>query len=217
MMKEIMGNWYKELLKVFLSTLVGFMVMGCSKDEVKNDPDPLVREGSLEELKKIYTDAFVEAMIALDFNTNLGSTPPNIEGSFLISPAVLSESTVDADSALLGSPLPNYKLIFSNQDNNNLLIDYKGYQDEEVDDGGGSFVTGNNGAFAVYAKTITQIQSSTAQTAIAISGVLAPDGIKNIQFFGAMLNDNGDPQNIFIGNNTGRVLIDDDGLSVRTN
>lgn len=201
--------------KIVYGILVVCLLWACSKDETSPDPQNLP-QGSLEELRSFYTDEFVDAMVAIDFNINTGNTPPNIEGSFLISPVLLSESTVEGDT-LVGNTLPDYLLTFSNQDNESLTIDFEGFQGAQEDDGSGSFVTGSNGAFAVYAKTTTQALSSTAETAIAISGVLTSEGIENIQLFGAMLDDNGDPQDIFIANNTGRLLIDSDGLAAKSN
>lgn len=39
------------------------------------------------------------------------------------------------------------------------------------------------------------------------------NGIKDFQFANLMLDDNGDPADIWIGNNTGRLLEDTDGFS----
>ena len=216
-MKQIEKHNVKRIISITKGMMVLLIVgvISCSKDEASPEPQD-IPQGSLEELRSFYTDEFVDAMVAIDFNINTGNTPPNIEGSFLISPVFLSESTVEGDT-LVGTLLADYLLTFSNQDNENLTIDFKGFQAAQEDNGSGSFVTGSNGAFAVYAKTTTQALSSTAQTAIAISGVLTADGIENIQLFGAMLDDNGDPQDIFITNNTGRLLIDNDGLAVESN
>lgn len=190
------------------------IVLGCSQDDVTPAPDSLP-EGSIQELRSYYSDAFVDAMVALDFNLNLGNTPPNLEGEFEISPFILQKSSVLKDSTLIGNQYNAYTLEFSNQDNDLLTVDLKGLQGSQMDMGNGSFIVGSNNTFAVYTKTTTTDNDGTypRETAIAISGTLTPNGIENLQFYGAMLDDNGDPEDRLIENNTGRLFVDGDGLS----
>jgi hypothetical protein len=208
------------ILVLMTRVLFIMVVAGCSKDGTLEEPDkinPLENQGkllgSLEELENFYSVEFVDAMIALNFNTNLGNNPPNLEGSYLISPFILEDSTVEQDSAAIGGQFQDYLATFSNQDNKNLTIDLEGIQSSQTDNGNGSFVTGDNSSFAVYSKTATLQGSTETVTAVAISGILSPNGILKVQFYGAMLDDNGDPDGIFIENNTGRLLVDGDDFS----
>ncbi len=190
------------------------LVWGCSQDDTPPVPE-FLPQGSVQELRSYYSDAFVDAMLALDFNLNLGNTPPSIEGEFDISPFILQKSSVLKDSALIGNQYSAYTLEFSNQDNDLLTVDLMGSQGSLMDVGDGSFVVGANNAFAVYTKTTTTDNDGTypRETAIAISGTLTANGIENLQFYGAMLDDNGDPEDRLIENNTGRLFVDGDGLS----
>ena len=216
--KKITISMGQRMMAIALLLVV---MVACSKSGSLTEPDlqdPLEESednllGSLEEVKNFYTTEFVDAMVDLEFNINLGNNPPNLEGSYLISPFILEDSTVEQDSAAIGGQFQDYLATFSNQNNNSLTIDLEGIQDGQEDDGSGSFITGDGGAFTVYSKTISQQGSSKAETAVTISGILSPNGIINIQFFGAMLDDNGDPQGVFIENNTGRLLVDGDDFS----
>ncbi|MER3374842.1 MAG: hypothetical protein RIM83_09440 [Allomuricauda sp.] len=199
---------------IISSILAVYLIWGCSQDDSSSVPE-VSPQGTVQELRSYYSDSFVDAMLALGFNLSLGNTPPNIEGEFEVSPFILQKSSVVKDSNLIGNQYSTYTLEFSNQDNDLLTVDLKGSQGSLMDVGDGSFVVGSNNAFAVYTKTTTTDNDGTypRETAIAISGTLTPNGIENLQFYGAMLDDNGDPDDRLIENNTGRLFIDGDGLS----
>ncbi|UII79555.1 hypothetical protein [Flagellimonas sp. CMM7] len=190
-----------------------FLFIGCSNDSDDNNQVIVNSNGSIEELREYYNASFVNAMVAIGFTINQGNTPPSLDGSYLIDPFVLEDSTIPGDEDNIGEGTGNYQITFSNQDNTALTIDLVGTGGNQVDEGNGSFVTGTNGKFSVFAKTTTQLGSANAVTAVAISGTLTADGIDNVNFFGAMLDDKGDPQNIFIENNAGRFYLDGDGNS----
>ncbi len=190
------------------------LLAGCSKDNDDNDdPISVNSMGSIQELRDFYNESFVNAMTTIGFTIHLGNSPPSLGGSYLIDPFVLEDSTIPGDEDNIGQGTGNYQVTFSNQDNSKLTIDMVGLGGSQVDEGNGSFVTGANGKFSVFAKTTTQLGSASAITAIAISGTITEEGISNVHFFGAMLDDKGDPQNTFIENNAGRFYLDGDGLS----
>lgn len=215
----------KIVQRIVLASLLFIGVAACSKDGALKEPDkinPLENPqgnllGSLEEIENFYTVEFVDALMEMDFNINLGNTPPNLEGSYLISPFILEDSTVEADSTLIEAQFQDYLATFSNQDNSNLTIDLQGTQASQTDTGSGSFITGANASFTVYAKTISFQGTTSATTAIAISGTRSPNGIINTQFFGGMIDNNGNLQDLWIENNTGRLIIDGDGFSLQQN
>lgn len=195
-------------------TITLLLLSGCSTDDPSDAPK-ILPQGSMQELRSYYSDAFVDAMVSLGFNLNLGDVPPDIQGVFDISPFILQESTISKDSSLIGNQYNDYVLQFSNQDNDLLTIDLKGLQGSLTDVGNGSFIVGSDNTFAVYTKTTTTDSDGTypRETAIAISGTLTPNGIEDLQFYGAMLDDHGDPEDRLIENNTGRLFVDGDGLS----
>ena len=191
------------------------MILGCSSDSASDPEDEInqTAEGTVAELRKFYNDSFVDTMISLGFQIHQGKTPPDLSGSYLITPFVLNASNIPGDEDNIGEGIGQYQADFSNQNNSLLSLDFLGTSGAglQQDEGPGSFVIGSNGAFGVFAKTTTTVGSSTAITAVAISGKLTENGIEDVQFFGAMLDDQGDPQKIFIENNSGRLYIDGDG------
>lgn len=208
------------IIRILLIVLITAPLIGCSKDGSFKEPDkldPLEPQGNLvdplEEIKNYYSVEFVDGMINLGFEINLGNNPPDLEGSYVIDPFVMQASSVVGEEDLIGNSFKEYVMTFSNQNNVNLTIDYAGMGALEVDEGTGAFIIGNNGTFTVYTKAVSQIGNFTADIAVAVSGSLTADGIENTQIFGAMIDDNGDPENVYIENNKGRIFIDGNGLS----
>lgn len=214
--KRVRMAW-KIIQNLMAATLLVIVLVGCSKSDDGGGDEPLIinSKGSMEELRKFYNDKFVDTMIGLGFRVNLGNSPPSLEGSYLIDPFILEASNINGDEGSIGADKGEYGPNFTNQDNKTLTIDYYGRSGsgQQIDTGNGSFIMGNNGAFAVFAKTITRLGSVEAVTVVAVSGNLTANGIEDIQFLGAMLDDKGDPQNTFIANNSGRLYIDGDGTA----
>ena len=212
-------NGSNKLIKTLLALLLLVSVIGCSNDDEGTEVIAINSEGSMQEVRSFYNDGFVDTMEALGFKINLGAAPPSLNGSYLISPFVLENSNIESDSDNIGQGTGEYQATFSNQENSTLSIDFSGGSETGVqtDIGKGSFITGSNGAFTVYAKTITQIGSSPATTAVVVTGIITSNGIEDVQFLGAMLDDNGDPQGVYIANNSGRLYNDGDGLASKQN
>jgi hypothetical protein len=197
-----MKNLFKLLFLILL-------LVSCSDDDDSGTGD---FDGSIQSLEQFYTPELVQALEDLGFIINEGSEPPNIEGVFFGSPIILDESSVPGDE--IGSVFSDYILTFLNQDNQNLQVDFQGQSGSQSDDGFGSLISGENNTFSVYLKTTSQIEDSvTVETAFAISGKLIVEGIENLQIAVLMLDDKGDPDGIYIENNTGRLLYDSDLFS----
>ncbi|MGI9549681.1 MAG: hypothetical protein ACR2MT_00665 [Aurantibacter sp.] len=211
-----------QIIRILFVLCVVAPLIGCSKDESFKEPDminPLEPQGNLvdplEEIKDYYSVEFVDGMINLGFEINLGNNPPDLEGSYAIDPFVMYASSVEGEEGLVGNSFKEYVMTFSNQDNGSRTLDYSGQGALEVDEGTGAFIIGNNGAFTMYTKAVSQIGNFTADIAVAVSGTLTAEGIENVQIYGAMLNDHGDPENVYIENNKGRIFVDGDGLASR--
>ena len=178
----------------------------------KSDDDNGGFDGSLRSIEDFYNEDVVEALDDLGFNINTGNTPPNLEGTYLISPYELKASTVESD--VIGRIFANNLISFSNQNNASLTVDYRGVNGTQEDNGDGSFISGENNEFSIFLKLTSQINESViVDTAYAISGILTNNGIEQVQVALLMLDDKGDPDGVYIANNTGRLFIDSDGLS----
>ncbi len=196
-------------MKRIILLLISVLVFGCSSDDDSTDEF----DGSLESIEDFFTPELVDALNDLGFEINTGNTPPNIEGSFLMSPFELQASNIPSDQ--IGIVISDYLASFVNQNSNALTIDFMGQGGSQTDVGNGSFVAGNGNQFTVLLKITSQIGSVPVDTAFAISGVVSDDGIEDMQTAGLMLDDKGDPEGVYIENNQGRVFFDSDGFSPR--
>ena len=197
---------------ILLFTMLA-LVFSCSSDDDSLEDAGNQFDGSLESVEDFFTPDLVNALVDLGFIINTGGNPPNLEGVFYASPLVLQASSVPND--IIGQTFNPYTMTFSNQNLETLMVDFFGDQNVQVDEGFGSFVSGNGNAFSVYLKTTTTIGNFDAESAIALSGVMTQDGIEDFQVAFLMLDDNGDPEGVYIENNTGRLLYDSDLFSPR--
>jgi hypothetical protein len=200
----------KKLIPILLLSLVmPLCITGCSKD---NDSDDSGFDGSIEDIRDFYNDELVDALIDLGFDINTGNNPPNIEGSYLFSPVTLQASSVQGDD--VGDTFYDYTLTFSNQNNDDLTVDYHGDQTIQVDVGDGSFIAGENNNFSVFLISSSSYDGvpEEADTAIALSGTFTETGIENLQMAFLMMDNKG-YNSVLIPNNKGRIVYDPDLLS----
>tara|TARA_R110002073_G_scaffold72537_1_gene177518 strand:- start:516731 stop:517390 length:660 start_codon:yes stop_codon:yes gene_type:complete len=205
----------KVMQNLFVVTLLLIVVTACSSDDDNDSQTTIFTNGSMQELRAFYNDGFVDALVNLGFTFNLGNTPPNIEGTYIIDPFILDSTTDPSRMGHEGEDFGSHIPSFSNQNNNELTIDYLGQSGGggQTDIGKGSFIMGSNGAFSVFTKNNTKIGNITAITAVVISGFIASNGIEDIQFVGAMLDNKGNQ--ILIDNNTGSLYVDGDGFATK--
>ena len=196
-----------KILKVFTLTLL-LALASCSKDEVSEN---MGFDGSIASIENFYSPELVNALDSLGFVINTANNPPKLEGTYNLSPMILQKSSVPGD--ILGSQFRDYKITFSNQNNGKLTIDYFGDQGVEIDEGYGSFISGEDDRFSVFLITTTEINTYLADSAISISGRIVDGGIEDIQMAFLMLDNKENLGGVFIGNNTGRVAYDSDYFS----
>ena len=116
----------------------------------------------------------------------------------------------------MGQAFAPYAATFSNQNSSELTLDFMGQGGSQIDEGTGSFVSGDGAEFTVLLKLVSQSDGSVeVDTAFAISGTMAEDGIVDMQIAVLMLDNKGNPDGNYIYNNQGRVLFDSDGFSPR--
>jgi hypothetical protein len=182
-------------------------MVSCGKDEV-------IGKGSIGQLKNWANADVINAIVALGFNINEGDNPPNIEGSWRIKPRLLDKTNVPNDYSL-GTEFWEYKLIFSQQDNSTLVLNFTG---EEYDELGAlrntltvpnyineSFITGNGDKFTV----MFQVSGPGGSTQLAaFSGTKTATGFTGFQEALLMIDNNNDPG--LIQNNEGRIFRDGD-------
>jgi len=107
---------------------------------------------------------------------------------------------------------------FSNQDNANLTIDFSSNSTEPVDNipalAKGAAISGSGNDFSVYfIGELTTPGGTTFLGADIYNGTVAELGIENFQRTVLVFDDQGDPADEIIPNNSGFLVIDNDGLA----
>ena len=186
-------------------------IISCSKDDDGGNSNPNGFDGSVSAIEDYFSPAALEALIELGFQLNQGNNPPNIEGTFHVSPYILENSSVPGD--YVGQLFADLEATFSEQNNNELTVAYSYINGPEDGTGLGAFISGNGNNFSVFVKTRTFVGDDEAESAQAFSGTMTPDGIRDFQSAILMLDNFGNPSGYFIANNTGRLIVDGDGFS----
>lgn len=158
----------------------------------------------------------LDEIIGLGLEIHGGTTPPNIEGTYLISPAILVKSNFN-DNAYPGSQFANQYLTFSKQNNSDLSIRVDYIEGSSQATGLGAFISGEGNKFTVYVPTVnTDEHGHICEVIEACSGEIEEGGIRNFYNVLIMKDDHGDPDNDLIENGQGRLFKDGDGFSERT-
>ncbi len=148
-----------------------------------------------------------------------GITPPNVEGQFLISPLVITYDGTNQYS--IGHVFTDLYFQFMNQDMENNTLDYKEKAGNSSSTGTGAFISGEGDKFSVFFNTdgvnVYSDSSVNYKQALVISGIMTPEGIKDIYYAFVMLSKGSDPYHHVIDVGGFRVFKDSDGLSVSTN
>jgi len=180
----------------------------CKKEEIA----PKVNEDGLtKEITDLVPQSILDEMAALGMPINGGANPPILEDTYLASPFILLSSNRPGDSP--GNSFAAYQVTFSGQDNDELtlMVDYE--NGGERGTGIGSFIVGEGCEFSVFVEVNSTYSGASAKLTHVISGELQGNGIKDLHFANFMLDNNGNPQGVWIENGEGRVLHDSDGFS----
>lgn len=148
-----------------------------------------------------------------------GNNPPQINGTFKMSPLYLSKTNIVGDYEI-GTRFNDMFLRLYDQDDQLFTIEVDkastNYDTGEITQtsvGVGSYLIGDGNGFSVFAKVET-IQTTGEESVLLelYTGILTEEGIQNLQFALLMLDNNGH-DDIFIQNGAGRSFVDGDGLS----
>ncbi len=141
-----------------------------------------------------------------------GFNPPNLSGSYLISPLILVESNFP-DSNTSGS-FADERITFYDFDENDLTIKVDYTQASSSGQGLGSFVSGEGNNFTVYVElNAERTDGTTYLLTKVISGTLQENGIQDVSLSVFMIDDNGDPNDVLIENGQGRRFKDGNDFS----
>lgn len=185
-------------------------LIGCG-DEA---PEPTTSTGLPDAVQQILSEEDVARLEALGLTIHRGSTPPNVEGRFLMDTVTLVASSFE-DPFQPGHRFVNGTYEFSEQMGPDLIV----RRDEEglsMGDGTGGFISGADGSFSVYAALDSVSRGVMNRTVEIYSGRLGSDGIEEMQVALYMVSKEGDDNDaILIPEGTGRLIEEQDGLAVR--
>lgn len=209
----------KNLLKsIAVFSLLLFLfapITSCTEDEddyyeeeMPQDEEPQF-SGTVEDIQYLLGDAIYDSIISSGYQIHTGSTPPNVNGRYVISEARLKKSTVEGDYP--NQYFQDYYITYDNFNLANLLVDYQGDQGNQHDEGDGIFICGSGNKFTSILLTTTTYYYETAESAILITGTLTDNGIEDCEFMYIMVENYG--SSTWIPNGTYRIIYDVDGLA----
>ena len=211
-MEKFVYNLASKNVHVFfklLSLLLLLMMYSCSNDA---EIEPIVDEqGLTRDIRELVPQNVLNEMEALGMPINGGATPPEIGGTYFISPLILLESNIATDR--IGSRFIDYNITFSEQSQSELTVkvNYEGVNTSGA--GTGSYIVGKGNEFSIFVEIDDETNGYPAKTVNVISGKVAADGIEDLHYAAFMVNDYGDPGNVFIEIGDGRIAYDSDGIS----
>lgn len=178
---------------------------------------PVIREQSEEDdprmddvVPKIMRDKLRDHMPIYS-----GVNPPNIEGSYFISPY----TTVFCEDGNWepGHVIDNYKILFSNQSSDDNTIDMIEYAENGgYNKGTDAFISGDGTNFSAYFITEGMSQNIRTKKALVISGTKTENGIENYCYGFVLLEKGSDPNKKLMDVGVYRVFKDGDGISEPT-
>ena len=137
-----------------------------------------VRENLTEDVQNIIPQDIFNLIEEFGIEIHEGRNPPNIEGTYLITPAILVKSNF-LDYLSPGYQFGDIQMTFSDQDNENLTVVLDYIQGEQIGNGLGSFITGNGNKFTVFTEVSGTHFGEPFKSVEIQSGEITPSGIIN--------------------------------------
>jgi len=204
-------NTYFSIL--ILAVLVGFI----SCDTVNKYTMRLaVDREPVESISNVVPNHILETVKNLGLEIYNGKNPPNIEGTYFIAYLQLVKNNTRTNIA---EQWEKY-VTFSRQNNalQSINADYTMQTSHNYpmsSKGPGAFVFGEDNKFTVVVLGTREQGRYTAETIEFYSGEISSDGIINYQWAVSMVDDKGDPLNIWIENGDSYLKRDREGFSPR--
>jgi hypothetical protein len=196
----------RQILSIFAILILALSQSSC--DLLRSD------EGFSRDITKLVPETTLNNMISMGMPVYDGKRPPDLEGTFYVSPFVLVSSNRPGDYP--GREFADYKFTLYDQNNSKLEIVLDFFNGPETGAGLGSYISGSGNNFSVFAKVESyHSDGSRADVVHVLSGTLVDDGIANFYFSNFMLNNYGNPSGYWMDEGQGRVIYDSDGSSFR--
>lgn len=163
------------------------------------------------EVRQLVPDPILKTIEVLGVPVNTGEDPPYLEGTYLVTPFSLFSSSIRGECP--GQIYSTYVVTFYevSDDLQKFRINYS--NGPESGFGVESAITGSGQDFTVFARIKSQYNGYKADLLHIVSGSVTDDGIRNLCFSSIIINNYGNPGQIWLDNGHGRAFIDSDGFS----
>lgn len=190
----------KKLAFLFLA--VAAFISSCKKDNGQTQQ---------QKIADIIPAKYLDTLKHLGITIHEGTTPPNVEGIYYISPVKSKASNIPGD--VIGMLFANTKVKFYEQNNTDfgirlLAINILSFKDSSLS----TAISGSGNNFTVYGKVRTYSGSNTAVFGVVFSGEMDGTTIKNVEW-GLINIDDSQGNNAFIKEGQARLQYDTDLVS----
>jgi len=200
----------RNLLAILFAVL--FIAASCSKKK------ELVEEINKQEIlsqkiKDIIPQQYIDSLKKLGLTINSDFNPPNIEGTYIATPLVLSATSVPNDRVRIGGTFTDGKFQLSAQTSD---FDIKLLGRNLLHNRDTSIVTaiaGSGNNFTVYGKVKSTSGTNSAIFAIIMSGTKDGNTIRDFKMGILNIDDSKSGAGTFIPLGSGRIAVDSDGIT----
>ncbi|ETZ21923.1 hypothetical protein [Pedobacter sp. V48] len=175
----------------------------------KGKDGPSNEEILKNKIEDVIPQQYLDTLKTLNFPVNEGTTPPNMEGAFYVSPLILRVSNILGDKP--GNAFLSSKVKFFDQHNDDFGISLIGEHVLTLRDT--SIVTAISGSgnnFTIYGKVKSTYGSYSAIFATIISGIKEGNNIKNYTIGIINIDNSKGGTGIFVPEGKARVAYDSD-------
>lgn len=195
---------------IFIVILSFTLVLAFSSCSTKVDTT-----GLTEGIHNIVPDTILTEMINMGMPINGGDNPPELIGTYNVSPFILDTSNIATDTS--GKVFADFVVTFHDFNKRKLTVKIDYVNGPETGTGIGSFIVGKDNTFSVFCEIkATQLVIFKSEVVMVFTGTLKDDGIENFIYANFMVDNHGDDTGIWINNGEGRIIYDTDGFSERT-
>lgn len=197
----------KNIFKTIISLILILGLAGCTTKVDEN--------GLSKNITKILPDSVYTKMMNMGMPINGGNQPPELEGTYNVSPFILDSSDVEGDYR--GKSFSDFVVTFHNFNSRKLTVEIDYVNGPETGTGVGSYIVGHDNKFSVFCEIkATQLLIFHANAIFVLTGTLTNDGIDDFYYANFMLDNHGNEEGLWIDNGSGRIIYDSDGFSERT-
>ncbi len=195
-----------------LVTIFAICILAFSCD--KKDDGLIENNGLSRDINDFVPKAILDTLESVGMPINTGGNPPKIDGNYIISPLILSNSNREDD--VIGTEYTDNYLTLTDQNNKELTITVTSEYGSNLGSGEatGGYIVGNGTSFSIFVELLRERESGSKTLLAEIySGNITSDGIDECYYCLVMINDYGDPNDEYIEIGDARVFYDGDGLA----